>query len=154
MLCYRVVYAFGKRIREPVQDITPTYLSQRVLGVLRECDSVASSVLEQSGKRTIVYLAPLSNLDTPTLSPFPPRRSSAAPVAGEMRRLSQMPLVLLPLHFDRDPLQHVPSCQHSVVIRSFVTNDFMTGTAAQPGVQISEQVHRPRPGRGGPSRSL
>ena len=64
-----------------------------------------------------------------------------------MRRLSQMPLVLLPLHFDRDPLQHVPSCQHSVVIRSFVTNDFMTGTAAQPGVQISEQV------RGGLSRT-
>ena len=65
-LCCRVVYAFGKRIREPVQDITPTYLSQRVLGVLRECDSVASSVLEQSGKpkRTVDMLLLLACFGT------------------------------------------------------------------------------------------
>lgn len=62
-------------------------------------------------------------------------------VAGEMGKLSQMPLVLLPVHFDRDPQHHVPSCQHSVAIRTFVTNDFMTGHAAQPGLHINEQVH-------------
>ena len=61
-------------------------------------------------------------------------------VTGEMGKLSQMPLVLLPVHFDRDAMSHVPSCQHSVVLRTFVTHDFMTGIAATPGTHISETV--------------
>ena len=47
--------------------------------------------------------------------------------SGCMDQLSQMPVVLIPVHFDRDPLCRAPSCQRSVVIRPFITQDFMTG---------------------------
>ncbi|XP_039598704.1 GMP synthase [glutamine-hydrolyzing]-like [Polypterus senegalus] len=51
-----------------------------------------------------------------------------------------MPVILTPLHFDRDPLQKQPSCRRSVVIRTFITSDFMTGIPATPGNQIPEEV--------------
>ena len=47
--------------------------------------------------------------------------------------MSQMPVVLLPLHFDRDPANRTPSCLRSVVLRPFVTSDFMTGVPVVPG---------------------
>jgi len=57
--------------------------------------------------------------------------------SGYHRAISQMPIVLTPIHFDRDPLlSRVPSCQHSVVIRTFITSDFMTGVPALPGDQL------------------
>ena len=51
-----------------------------------------------------------------------------------------MPIVLIPVHFDRDPIDHIPSCQRSVVIRTFITNDFMTGVPAIPGKHIPVEV--------------
>jgi len=54
--------------------------------------------------------------------------------------ITQMPVILIPIHFDIDPVSRRPFCQRSVVIRPFITNDFMTGTAAQPGKDISIQV--------------
>ena len=57
-----------------------------------------------------------------------------------MKCVSQMPIILLPLHFDRDPILRLPSCQRSIVIRTFITNDFMTGIPATPGKQIPEEV--------------
>jgi len=51
-----------------------------------------------------------------------------------------MPIVLIPVHFDRDPIDHIPSCQRSVVIRTFITNDFMTGVPATPGKHIPLEV--------------
>lgn len=51
-----------------------------------------------------------------------------------------MPVILTPLHFDRDPLQKQPSCQRSVVIRTFITSDFMTGVPAVPGSEIPVEV--------------
>jgi GMP synthase (glutamine-hydrolysing) len=51
-----------------------------------------------------------------------------------------MPVILVPLHFDRDPTSHLPSCQRSVVIRTFITNDFMTGIPAEPGKHIKTEV--------------
>lgn len=52
--------------------------------------------------------------------------------------ISQMPIVLIPIHFDRDPQQRpvIPSCQRSVVIRTFITSDFMTGIPATPGKHL------------------
>lgn len=52
-----------------------------------------------------------------------------------------MPVILTPLHFDRDPLQKQPSCRRSVVVRTFITSDFMTGIPAMPGNHIPEEVH-------------
>ncbi|KAK2180280.1 hypothetical protein NP493_448g02000 [Ridgeia piscesae] len=59
---------------------------------------------------------------------------------GNYHRISQMPVILIPLHFDLDVLSHAAPCQRSVVLRPFVTSDFMTGVAAQPGKHLSEQV--------------
>lgn len=50
-----------------------------------------------------------------------------------MRHISQMPVVLIPIHFDRDPVDNTLSAQRSIVLRPFVTNDFMTGTPVIPG---------------------
>nr|CAB3249850.1 GMP synthase [glutamine-hydrolyzing] [Phallusia mammillata] len=55
-------------------------------------------------------------------------------------KISQMPVVLLPLHFDRDIFVREPSCQRSIVLRPFITKDFMTGLAAHPGKDIPSEV--------------
>ncbi|MED6279498.1 hypothetical protein CHARACLAT_001436, partial [Characodon lateralis] len=60
--------------------------------------------------------------------------------SGYSNKISQMPIILTPLHFDRDPLQKQPSCRRSVVVRTFITSDFMTGIAAMPGNHIPEEV--------------
>ncbi|CBY10899.1 unnamed protein product [Oikopleura dioica] len=58
----------------------------------------------------------------------------------QLEKLSQMPVVLLPLHFDREPYStKVGPCQRSVVIRPFISSDFMTGRAAIPGEDVSEE---------------
>ncbi len=51
-----------------------------------------------------------------------------------------MPVVLVPLHFDRVVDDDSPSVQRSVCLRPFITNDFMTGLAAVPGKSIPEEV--------------
>ena len=60
--------------------------------------------------------------------------------SGFTAKVSQMPVVLVPIHFDRSGGSHQPSCQHSAVIRPFITADFMTGIAAMPGKHIPEEV--------------
>jgi len=60
--------------------------------------------------------------------------------AGKMNSISQMPVVLLPIHFDRSQLERVPSCCRSVVIRPFITHDFMTGLPALPGKDLSVEL--------------
>ncbi|XP_067946997.1 GMP synthase [glutamine-hydrolyzing]-like [Watersipora subatra] len=59
---------------------------------------------------------------------------------GTIRSLSQMPVISIPIHFDRAPDQHMPSCQRSIVIRTFLTSDFMTGVPALPGKQLALDV--------------
>ena len=55
--------------------------------------------------------------------------------------VSQMPIVLVPVHFDRTAENKIqPSCQRSIVIRTFITSDFMTGVAAVPGQNIPVKV--------------
>ncbi|XP_067898319.1 GMP synthase [glutamine-hydrolyzing] isoform X1 [Heterodontus francisci] len=103
----RVVYIFGPQIREPITDVTPTFLTTGVLSTLRQADFEAHNILRESD------------------------------LSG---KISQMPVILTPLHFDRDPLQKQPSCQRSVVIRTFITSDFMTGIPATPGNHIPEEV--------------
>ncbi|XP_066599168.1 GMP synthase [glutamine-hydrolyzing] [Prorops nasuta] len=59
---------------------------------------------------------------------------------GCMGAISQMPVVLIPIHFDRDAALRTPSCQRSVVLRPFCSSDFMTGTAAIPGNELPVHV--------------
>ena len=60
--------------------------------------------------------------------------------AGKTSAVSQMPVVLIPVHFDRSQLERVPSCCRSVVIRPFVTADFMTGRPAVPGRDLPQEL--------------
>ncbi|XP_014681879.1 PREDICTED: GMP synthase [glutamine-hydrolyzing]-like [Priapulus caudatus] len=99
----RVVYIFGGRVKEPVLEITPTFLTSGVLSTLRQADHVAMTVLASRNLTRVI---------------------------------SQMPVILVPVHFDRDTTYRVPSCQRSVVVRTFITSDFMTGIPATPGKQI------------------
>ncbi|HEX7018105.1 MAG TPA: glutamine-hydrolyzing GMP synthase [Patescibacteria group bacterium] len=46
-----------------------------------------------------------------------------------MRSLSQVPVILLPLHFGHEGAR-------SIAIRTFITNDFMTGVPALPGKEM------------------
>lgn len=103
----RVCYAFGPAIREPIADVTPTYLTMNVLATLREADHVANKMLRAHG----CY-----------------------------GKVAQMPVVLIPVHFDRDPSQRMPSFQHSVVLRPFISQDFMTGLPAVPDVHLPLEV--------------
>lgn len=57
-----------------------------------------------------------------------------------MSHISQMPVVLIPIHFDRDPVNRIPSCGRSIVLRPFDTNDFMTGVPIIPGSQKLPQM--------------
>jgi GMP synthase (glutamine-hydrolysing) len=51
---------------------------------------------------------------------------------GLMKTLSQVPVISVPLPFGN-------TGNRSIVIRPFITNDFMTGTAAKPGVEFPEK---------------
>jgi len=78
-------------------------------------------------------------------------------------KISQMPVVLIPIEFDRQTLLNQPveeqqhdhdekpipltqfkpiasSFQHSVVLRTFLTKDFMTGKPALPGETFPEMM--------------
>mmetsp|Transcript_2378 Transcript_2378/g.3130 ORF Transcript_2378/g.3130 Transcript_2378/m.3130 type:complete len:665 (+) Transcript_2378:50-2044(+) len=50
-----------------------------------------------------------------------------------IRKLSQVPVILTPVNFHEQG-------KRSIVIRPFITNDFMTGEAAQPGKDIPVEV--------------
>ncbi|XP_034229959.1 GMP synthase [glutamine-hydrolyzing] isoform X2 [Thrips palmi] len=60
--------------------------------------------------------------------------------SNTMGAISQMPVVLIPIHFDRDSVNRNPSFQHSVVLRPFSTQDFMTGVPAIPGKHLPLEV--------------
>ncbi|RWS11115.1 GMP synthase-like protein [Dinothrombium tinctorium] len=60
--------------------------------------------------------------------------------SGCFNSLSQMPIILIPIHFDRDVVTRQPSCQRSVVIRTFITEDFMTGIPAIPNKHLPLEV--------------
>jgi len=49
------------------------------------------------------------------------------------KKLSQVPVISFPLNFGIDG-------NHSIAIRTFITNDFMTGTPALPGVHLPEEA--------------
>lgn len=108
----RVCYVFGDPIKFPVQDVTQTYLTPQVLATLREADFRAHSVLKE---RNCYHL------------------------------MAQMPAILIPIHFDRDVIigcSRDPPVQRSIVIRTFATEDFMTGIPITPDVQIPFSVFK------------
>jgi len=64
--------------------------------------------------------------------------------SGYVNSLNQMPIVLIPVHFDRDQVSRIPSCQRSIVLRPFCSHDFMTGVPAIPGRELPVDVNSTR----------
>lgn len=52
------------------------------------------------------------------------------------KAVAQMPVIIIPIHFDRDIATKSCSSQRSIVIRTFITEDFMTGIPAIPDVHL------------------
>lgn len=103
----RVCYVFGGLVNYPILDVTPTHLTPNVLATLREADSIAQNILQNSGC---------------------------------FSKVAQMPIIIIPIHFDRDVVTRQPSCQRSIVIRTFITDDFMTGIPAIPNKHLPLEV--------------
>ncbi|XP_055357139.1 GMP synthase [glutamine-hydrolyzing]-like [Paramacrobiotus metropolitanus] len=61
--------------------------------------------------------------------------------SGHYNAVAQMPVILIPVVFDVDTVDpNYAGRQHSVVLRPFITNDFMTGIAAVPDVHLPEST--------------
>lgn len=56
------------------------------------------------------------------------------------QKVSQMPVILIPIHFDREVITRQQFYQRSVVIRTFLTEDFMTGVPVIPNQQIPYEI--------------
>ncbi|CAG0916256.1 unnamed protein product [Notodromas monacha] len=55
---------------------------------------------------------------------------------GVYNKVDQMPVVLIPIHFDRGLLSGEPSVRRSIVLRPFISPTLMSGHAAMPGKDI------------------
>uniref|UniRef100_A0A0K0FMP7 GMP synthase (glutamine-hydrolyzing) n=1 Tax=Strongyloides venezuelensis TaxID=75913 RepID=A0A0K0FMP7_STRVS len=107
----RVVYAFGKSFDSiDITDITPTYLTQENIRNLEIADDIVTNVLlglNEDG-------------------------SPSNEIKPSIHTIQQMPVIQIPIHFDRPNCNSQPSTRHSYVLRPFITNDFMTGIAGIP----------------------
>uniref|UniRef100_A0A1I8A6S6 GMP synthase (glutamine-hydrolyzing) n=1 Tax=Steinernema glaseri TaxID=37863 RepID=A0A1I8A6S6_9BILA len=112
----RVVYVFGDKIEHRLTDVTATTISKGSVSKLQHADKVVNDTLRGLGTDG----------------------QPAAHLTNCLSNIQQMPVILVPLHFDRSTPSASPSTQHSICLRPFITNDFMTGIAAVPGVDIPE----------------
>ncbi|ULU05968.1 hypothetical protein L3Y34_018110 [Caenorhabditis briggsae] len=109
----RVCYAFGEKIDRSIEDLTLTFLVPQTVKKLQMADYFANEVLY--ARKNEHREQGLENVE---------------------RHIQQMPVVLLPVDFDRE--SESGSYKHSIVLRPFVTSDFMTGQAAIPGEHLAE----------------
>ncbi|CAG2062612.1 unnamed protein product [Timema podura] len=84
---------------------------------------------EQMSEALFLWFDQLIGMESPALA-----------ASGFTNAISQMPVVLIPVHFDRDQVMRISSCQRSVVLRPFCTHDFMTGVPAVPGQDLPIDV--------------
>ncbi|KAK0419942.1 hypothetical protein QR680_014420 [Steinernema hermaphroditum] len=112
----RVVYLFGDKVEHRLTDVTPTKISKTSVSKLQHADKVVNDALRGLGTDG----------------------QPAAHLTNCLSKIQQMPVILVPLHFDRSASSSTPSNHHSICLRPFITNDFMTGIAAVPGVDIPE----------------
>ncbi|VDN51280.1 unnamed protein product [Dracunculus medinensis] len=115
---YLVVYVFGDIVEYPISDVTRTFLNPFTVSFLRWADRLVYDVL--------------CGLDE-NQHPDPSLENC-------VDKIQQMPVVMIPIHFDRDPCERKQSTLRSFVLRPFITRDFMTGVAALPGRDIPEKT--------------
>ncbi len=113
----RVVYVSGPPVHTPVTSVTPTYLTPEVISQLQEADDIVNNLLfKHQLTRTISQVLF-----------FVYSHASRAQLKGVCVCVcvcvqSKVPVVSIPVHFD------APKGHRSIVIRTLITNDFMTGT--------------------------
>lgn len=130
----RVCFVFGSAVGYQINDITDTKISRYTLAQLRQADHVANTVKIHSSICFSSFCTLENNVGTNELLMFYVFLcQQILAQSGFMRSISQMPVVLIPVHFDRDPVNRIPSCGRSIVLRPFDTNDFMTGVPVVPG---------------------
>ena len=112
----RILSVFGKGVKEEVKDITVTYLNEKVISELQQADYIVYNILV--GKDT------------------DDERSRI--LSKIIDKIQQMLVISVPVHFDRK--EGEASVKRSIVLRPFITRDFMTGKAALPGRDIPEEV--------------
>jgi GMP synthase (glutamine-hydrolysing) len=112
----RVVFVFHETITNSIKDITITHINEATIEIVRQADRIVYQTLRG-----------LNSFDKPN----PNLRDS-------LKRIEQMPVVLVPIHFNRFYTlpQSFPSTKRSIVLRPFLTRDFMTGEPAIPGKDI------------------
>lgn len=112
----RVVFAFRQSSGNPITDITVTHINEGTLEQLQTADHIVYQTLRG-----------LDTNDRPNPS-----------LENVIHKVQQMPVVLVPIHFQRqfNPPQYFPSIKRSIVLRPFLTRDFMTGLPALPGRDI------------------
>ncbi|KAI3415624.1 hypothetical protein GPALN_005222 [Globodera pallida] len=100
----------------PVNDITITHINEGTLQQLQQADHIVYQTL-----------CGLDWRDQPNLG-----------LDNTLQCVQQFPVIMIPVHFLRHfkPPQHFPSTLRSIVLRPFITRDFMTGQAALPGRDI------------------
>ncbi|KAI6183691.1 hypothetical protein M3Y97_00516300 [Aphelenchoides bicaudatus] len=116
----RVCFAFGSAIKHSVRNITITKLTEGVIEKLRKADQIVTQVL---------------NGEDADGKPIPGIESS-------MHLIQQMPVVLIPIQFNKLEAVNVVNGTfiHSIILRPFITRDFMTGKNAIPNRDIPEKV--------------
>lgn len=101
-------YLFGDIAKEPITEITPTLLTPHVLTTLRQCDFLAYKV-----SLTILANFVTEGLKNLLLILIVFEYNKVLKDSGYIKKISQMPVVLIPIHFERGPLHRHPSCQRS-----------------------------------------
>ena len=99
----RVCFVFGDPVEGPIKEITKTLPRVDALNQLRQADDAVNQLLIKHDLTTV---------------------------------LSQVPVVSFPINFDptSDAKRAKNDCDiRSIAIRTFITNDFMTGVPAVPG---------------------
>ncbi|GMS84941.1 hypothetical protein PENTCL1PPCAC_7116, partial [Pristionchus entomophagus] len=111
----RVTFVFGGAVKKPISDLTMTHLNAETVEKIQRADKAATDTLFRHHEE-----------DDPEERNLP------------HVNIQQMPVVMIPVHFDR--VNGEISEKHSFCLRPFMTSDFMTGTAALPGRDISEEM--------------
>uniref|UniRef100_A0A914N0D3 GMP synthase (glutamine-hydrolyzing) n=1 Tax=Meloidogyne incognita TaxID=6306 RepID=A0A914N0D3_MELIC len=112
----RVVFVFHETTTNLIKDITVTHINEATIEIIQKADKIVYQTLRG-----------LDSLDNP--NPL---------LKDSLKCIEQMPVVLVPIHFNRFYTlpQVFPSTKRSIVLRPFLTRDFMTGEPAIPGKDI------------------
>lgn len=112
----RVVFVFHETTTHLIKDITVTHINEATIEIVQKADKIVYQTLRG-----------LNSLDKP--NPL---------LKDSLKCIEQMPVVLVPIHFNRffTLPQIFPSTKRSIVLRPFLTRDFMTGEPALPGKDI------------------